>query len=90
MSRKSPSGTKRVFLKRASYTAACAICKRRLAGVRPGSATEKSVSRRFGGTLCQDCVSRIFRDASRVREKVMPLEDVELTYRKYVEGVIKK
>ncbi len=91
MTRKSTKGvTKRIFLKRKTLSASCAICKSKLAGLSTGSRTEKSVSRKFGGNLCHSCTERVLKEASRVKEGAKTLEDVELIYKSYVQPLVKK
>ncbi len=90
LSRKSAKGeTRRVFVRRKSVKASCAVCKSALAGVSTGSRTEKSVSRKFGGHLCHSCTVRVIRDAARVKDKAKRMEDVDLIYKKYVEQLVK-
>ncbi len=88
--RKSSKGkTRRIFVRRRSIKASCAVCKSALAGVSTGSRTEKSVSRKFGGHLCHACTLRVIRDATRVKDKSKRMEDVDLVYKKYVEQLAK-
>lgn len=89
MMRKTAKGPKPVFIKRISFRASCAVCKSKLAGVKPGSKTEKSVFRKFGGHLCHSCTSHVIKEASRVKEKIKSIDDVELIYRKYVQQIVK-
>ncbi len=91
MKRKTSKGTKRIFLKRKNKGGvACAVCKETLAGIRPGSRTEKSVSRKFGGHLCHSCSEYVIKEASRIREKMKTIEDVELPYKRYIEQLAKQ
>lgn len=90
MTRKTTNGSKPVFQRRKSFSASCALCKRKLAGVRPGSRTEKSVSRKFGGHLCQACCERIIKEAVRVKEGEKSLDAVNFDEKKYVQPLLRK
>jgi ribosomal protein L34E len=79
MTRKTPKGTKPVFIRRKSAKASCAVCKEPLAGIRPGSRTD----------LCHTCSARVIKEASRVREKAKNIEQVDLIYKAYVEKLVK-
>lgn len=89
ITRKGPKGPTSAYVGREKAGASCAVCKVPLAGVRVGSRTEKSVSRKFGGHLCHSCASRVIKEASRVREKAKTMDDVGLVYRKYVQQLAK-
>ncbi|MEW6528976.1 MAG: 50S ribosomal protein L34e [Candidatus Micrarchaeota archaeon] len=91
IARKTSHGTKVVFIKRkVKLRVSCAICKKQLTGIKFGSKTEKSVSRKFGGCLCHACSVRIIKDASRIAEGIKSIDNVDLIYKNYVERLLKK
>lgn len=89
ITKKVSKGTKVVYLKRKKIKVSCAICKSALAGITAGSKTEKSVSRKFGGHLCQKCTTYVIKEASRVRENIKSMENVDLIYKRYIQQLVK-
>ena len=90
--RRVPSGESREYYERrkGGKKASCAICKAKLLGVqRTGAKTAKRPERKFGGNLCSKCQSKVVVEAARVKEKAKSIEDVDIVYRKYVEGLVK-
>ncbi len=89
VSRKTIGKTKKVYLKGKQSKASCAVCKNNLAGVAAkGSATEKSVSRKFGGHLCHSCTARVIKEAARVKGGSKAMDNVDLIYKKYVQQLV--
>ena len=90
--RRVPSGKSKEYYERrkGGKKASCAICKAKLLGVqRDGAKSEKTPERKFGGHLCPKCQSKVVVNAARVKEKAKSIEDVDIIYRKYVEGILK-
>ena len=56
---------------------------------RIGAKSEKRPERKFGGNLCSKCQAKVVVEAARVKEKAKSIEDVDIIYRKYVEGILK-
>ncbi|MEW5997076.1 MAG: 50S ribosomal protein L34e [Candidatus Micrarchaeota archaeon] len=88
--RRVPSGESREYFRRRQKKpkASCALCRSALRGIGSGAKTERRPNRKFAGNLCHRCSARILVEAQRVREKTKSLDDVELLYRKYVQGLI--
>lgn len=88
--RKVPSGESREYYirRKKKPKASCAICHSPLRGIGSGSKSERRPTRRFGGNLCHRCSARVLVEAQRVREKAKSLDDVELLYRRYVQGLV--
>lgn len=89
IARKTPKGTKEIYVLRKETKASCAICKKALAGVGCGSRTEKTVSRKFGGNLCHTCTERVIKEMARVKDGAKSIEDVDLIYKGYVQQLVK-
>lgn len=90
--RRVPSGESREYYSRrkSEKKASCAICKARLLGVkRTGAKSTKRPERKFGGNLCHKCQAKVVVEAARVKEKAKSIEEVDIIYRKYVEGLLK-
>jgi large subunit ribosomal protein L34e len=91
--RRVPSGESREYYerrKKGAKKAHCAICKAKLLGVqRSGAKSAKRPERKFGGNLCHKCQAKVVVEAARVKEKAKSIEEVDIIYRKYVEGILK-
>lgn len=74
----------------------CAVCSKRLQGTatsekeRKLSKTQKRPSRIFGGVLCANCTVKMIEEAVKVKVGVKSLEKIDLSVKKYVEGVISR
>ncbi len=88
--RRVPSGESREYYKRRlkKPKASCALCHTALQGIGSGAKSSRRPNRKFGGNLCHSCQSRVLVEAQRVREKSKSIEDVQMLYRKYVQGLI--
>jgi len=86
--RRVPSGESREYFKRRlkKPKASCAICHSLLRGISAGSKTEKTPNRKFGGNLCHKCQARVLVEVQRVKEKTKSIDDVDMLYRKHVQG----
>lgn len=84
------SGESREYYKRRlkKPKASCALCRSALRGIGAGAKSSRRPNRKFGGNLCHRCQSRVLVEAQRVREKSKSIEDVQMLYRKYVQGLI--
>lgn len=90
--RRVPSGKSREYYSRrkGKGKAHCGICGEELGGVaEKGAKSSRRPERKFGGVLCHKCQARVVTEASRVREKAKSMDDVDIIYRKYVEGLVK-
>ena len=90
--RRVPSGESREYYSRRKTTAkpTCAICRAKLQAVQPtGAKSSRRPERKFGGVLCPKCQGKVVVEASRVKDKFKSIEDVEIRFRKYVEGILK-
>ncbi len=91
--RRVPSGKSRDYYSRRKNTGkkgSCAVCRMALQGIQnSGAKSSRRPERIFGGVLCPKCQSRVVVEASRVREKSKSIEDVDIIYRSYVEGIVK-
>lgn len=90
--RRVPSGAVREYYyhRKGKGGASCAICKCTLRAVkRKGAKSSKRPERIFGGMLCPKCQSVVVVEAARVRDKAKTLEDVDIIYRSYVQGIVK-
>lgn len=91
--RKTPKGIKKIYVKdKKTNKRSCPICKSKLFGIgnENENKTAKRVTRIFGGMICHKCVSEIIKEATRVREKIKNIDNVDISLRKYVEIVLKK
>ena len=88
--RRAPSGKSREYYRRRKTKpkASCALCAGSLRGLGTGAKSKRRPSRKFGGNLCHRCQAKVLVEAQRVREKSKSMEDVEIIYRKYVQGLI--
>jgi len=88
--RKVQSGESREYYRRRlkKPTVSCAICKSQLRGIGDGAKSERTPNRKFGGNLCHRCQAKVVVEAQRVREKSKSIEDVQMLYRRYVQGQI--
>ncbi|MCK4319496.1 50S ribosomal protein L34e [Candidatus Micrarchaeota archaeon] len=87
-----PSGKSVIRYKRdlTPGTPKCAICKKKLGGSSPvGSKTQKRAERPFGGVLCPSCLSKAIKASTRLKEKAITLEEVDISFRPYVEVLLK-
>ncbi|MEM4272112.1 MAG: hypothetical protein QXH30_00840 [Candidatus Bilamarchaeaceae archaeon] len=90
--RRVPSGACReyYFRRKKGKGARCAICKSALRAVRrKGPKSSKRPERIFGGMLCPKCQSIVVVEATRIRDGAKTLEDVDIAYRRYVQGIAK-
>lgn len=91
--RRVPCGESREYYYRAKRTgkkASCAICKCALRAVQNrGAKSSRRPERKFGGVLCAKCQGRVVVEAARVKDKGKSMEDVDIIYRRYVEGIIR-
>ena len=90
LKRRVPSGESREYYKRRlkKPKSSCAICHSALQGIGEGAKSSRRPTRKFGGNLCHRCQSKVVVEAQRVREKSKSIEDVQMLYRKYVQGMI--
>ena len=88
--RRAPSGESREYFRRRKTKpkVSCALCGASLAGLGTGAKSRKKPTRKFGGNLCHKCQAKVVVEAQRVREKTKSIEDVDIIYRKYVQGLI--
>ncbi|MBD3398539.1 50S ribosomal protein L34e [Candidatus Micrarchaeota archaeon] len=90
--RRAPSGESREYYerrKKGAKKAHCAICKAKLLGVKKtGAKSTKKPERKFGGNLCHKCQAKVVVEAARVKEGAKSIEDVDIIYRKHVEGIL--
>jgi large subunit ribosomal protein L34e len=90
--RRVPSGESREYYSRRKKEgkAHCGVCKSPLRAVRStGAKSSRRPERKFGGVLCHKCQAKVVVEASRVKEKAKSMEEVDILYRKYVEGIVK-
>ena len=90
--RRVPSGESREYYyhRKGKGGASCAICKCALQAVqRKGPKSSKRPERIFGGMLCPKCQSVVVVEATRIKDKAKTLEDVDIIYRSYVQGILK-
>lgn len=90
--RRVPSGESREYYyhRRGKGGSSCAVCKCALRAVkRSGPKSSKHPERIFGGMLCPKCQSIVVVEAARVKDKAKTLEDVDIIYRSYVQGIVK-
>jgi len=89
--RRVPSGKSReYYIRRKTGGASCAICKAKLLGVhKDGPKSSRRPERKFGGVLCPKCQRKVVTESTRVKDKFKSIEEVDLIYRKYVEGITK-
>ena len=90
--RRVPSGESREYYyhRKGKGGASCAICKCALQAVqRKGAKSSKRPERIFGGMLCPKCQSVVVVEATRIKDKAKTLEDVDIIYRSYVQGILK-
>ena len=90
--RRVPSGESREYYSRRNTagTAHCAVCKAALKAVQSkGPKSSRRPERKFGGVLCHKCQKKVVVEAARVGEKAKSIDDVDIIYRKYVEGIVK-
>ena len=88
--RRVPSGDSRIRFKRESSEGRhhCALCFAALPGVQnTGSKTQKRPERKFGGMLCPTCTALVIKEATRVKEGVKTIEEVEIRLQKYVKAI---
>ncbi len=90
LKRRVPSGESREYYRRrkAKPKASCALCGSSLRGLGTGAKSKRRPSRKFGGNLCHRCQAKILVEAQRVREKSKSMDDVEIIYRRYVQGLV--
>mgnify|MGYP001626232588 CR=1 FL=1 len=65
----------------------CALCGKELNGINNSKFVPKSlrtVERKFGGTLCANCTSKIIKLASRIERGELKLSDVSLREKDYI------
>lgn len=90
LKRRVPSGESREYYRRRlkKPKASCALCGSALRGIGDGAKSSRRPNRKFGGNLCHRCQARVLVEAQRVREKSKSIEDVQMLYRKYVQGLV--
>ena len=88
LKRRVQSGESREYYKRRlkKAKASCAICHSALRGISYGAKSERTPNRKFGGNLCHRCQAKVVVEAQRVREKSKSIDDVQMLYRRYVQG----
>lgn len=88
--RRVQSGESREYFRRRRKKprASCALCRSPLRGIGSGAKSERKPMRKFGGNLCHRCSARVLVEAQRVREKTKSIEDVDMLYRRYVQGLV--
>ncbi len=90
--RRVPSGESREYYSRRvkDGKAHCGICKMALKAVQStGAKSSRRPERKFGGVLCHKCQGKVVVEASRVKEKAKSMDEVDIIYRRYVEGILK-
>lgn len=90
--RRVPSGESREYYSRRKKkdSASCAICRCALRAISfSGAKSSRRPERIFGGMLCPKCQSIVVVEAARVKDKAKTLEDVDIIYRSYVQGILK-
>jgi len=90
--KKTPSGSKLVLVRRKKEGKhRCALCHFILPTVQnSGKKSEKVPQRAFGGHLCFNCLKKVIKTATLVKEGEISIEDVSLKIIPYVNLLIKK
>lgn len=66
----------------------CSICGKKLEGTGKGAKTLSRPTRKFAGILCPTCVQRVIKLKSRLDDKAIRPDQVDLAYKNYVEQVV--
>ncbi len=73
--------------RRKSTHANCALCKKKLQGIKTDKKlpkTKKKPGRKFSGELCSSCAEEIVKLQARIDNGSLKKEEVEIRYRKYL------
>ena len=93
--KKVPSGKVVLHFSRRKKTTRhhCAICKSKLQGVSStpsASASQKTVSRRYGAHMCSPCTRKIVRYAALIEQGEIVLQDIDLVLKPYVQKEVER
>ena len=83
--KRTPGGKVKIHLKRRKKGKknSCEICGAKIKRIRGDR-------RIFGGTICAECLSKVIFYYTRIIEGEETIKDIPLSFRKYVEVVVKK
>ena len=65
----------------------CSVCGKKLSGVSKGAKTLTKPTRILGGILCHSCVERTVKLKSRLEDKAITPDQIDVEYKKYVEQI---
>ncbi len=85
--RKQKKGGKTLYKRPKETKASCAICKNVVK--KQKSKKPIKVNRKFGSNLCVKCLKLVSSYAARVKTGTVKLENLNISYQKYVAAIIK-